>query len=713
MIKTLLFGRRCSNRFSVVAGSLAVIIAASATRAQAATFTVSNVNDAGAGSLRDAITQANATAGADQIVFQAGLNGTIALASDLPTITEALTMTGPGPRNISINGGNARRVLNADATLTISGLRLANGFTDRGGGIRFNSVNGTLNVSDCHFDQNLATLDGGAICILAGSASIVRTTFTTDQAAGSGGCVWWGQGGGSPTMTITNCTFVNNFASSGGGAIRQANTTAYASTVTNCTFVVNNAGAIGGAIAVDGGTMTLLNNLFTANNAGGNPGGHVGSVAGTITSLGHNLFGHLDGANFTPHPTDKFGTVPAQLNTGILIAFPFNNGGLTDTLPPANNSSILIDGGGVTGAPTADQRGFPRAGCAPDVGAFEVQTPPDADGDGVFNFCDLCLATMAGDPVDANGCSTADEDGDGILNDFDDCLGTPACATLTINGVGCPPDADGDGQTDCIDGCPADPLKLVPGVCGCGTADTDTDGDGVADCVDACPGIAAPPTGCPPRPGCTDTDRDGVCDVNDNCLTVANANQVDADGDDVGDVCDNCPDIANDDQADEDDDGVGDACTELPPDSDGDGIADDSDDCPDTEAGAEIDDSGCADAQLDSDNDGINDDDDQCSDTPTGTEVDAAGCPLPTDGDGDGVADETDNCPDLSNANQADGDDDGVGDACEDDGDDEEPGQGVPDDDDDQSRGNLCGAAGILTLWPMMLGLMLMRRRRF
>ena len=36
------------------------------------------------------------------------------------------------------------------------------------------------------------------------------------------------------------------------------------------------------------------------------------------------------------------------------------------------------------------------------------------------------------------------------------------------------------------DACPDDSAKLVPGVCGCGSADTDSDVDGSADCVDAC-----------------------------------------------------------------------------------------------------------------------------------------------------------------------------------------------------------------------------------
>jgi len=49
-------------------------------------------------------------------------------------------------------------------------------------------------------------------------------------------------------------------------------------------------------------------------------------------------------------------------------------------------------------------------------------------------------------------------------------------------------DMDGDQVIDCLDGCPTDPNKTAPGVCGCGVSDMpDMDNDGVPDCVDACP----------------------------------------------------------------------------------------------------------------------------------------------------------------------------------------------------------------------------------
>ena len=97
----------------------------------------------------------------------------------------------------------------------------------------------------------------------------------------------------------------------------------------------------------------------------------------------------------------------------------------------------------------------------------------------------------------------------------------------------CEPDDDGDGVINACDGCPADPLKVAPGACGCGQADFDGVGDGIANCIDKCPTTASDSQ--------IDSDGDGVGDVCDNCPTAPNANQLDTDGDGAGDVCDACP----------------------------------------------------------------------------------------------------------------------------------------------------------------------------
>src|SRR5690349_5726500 len=73
-------------------------------------FTVMNLDDSGEGSLRDAIDQANMNPGADSIVFQDELTGTITLTSGQLTIFDDLTITGPGIFSITVDGNHASRV---------------------------------------------------------------------------------------------------------------------------------------------------------------------------------------------------------------------------------------------------------------------------------------------------------------------------------------------------------------------------------------------------------------------------------------------------------------------------------------------------------------------------------------------------------------------------------------------------------------------------
>jgi hypothetical protein len=69
----------------------------------------------------------------------------------------------------------------------------------------------------------------------------------------------------------------------------------------------------------------------------------------------------------------------------------------------------------------------------------------------------------------------------------------PACVANDAAGV---VGVFADGGACCL----FDPLKTVPGICGCGVPDTDTDGDGVPDCNDGCPKdrtrTTAGPCGC-------------------------------------------------------------------------------------------------------------------------------------------------------------------------------------------------------------------------
>src|SRR5436305_12839678 len=61
------------------------------------TFSVTNLNDAAAGSLRQAIIDSNGTTGPNEIDFAAGLSGTITLTSgELKIENQNVSIVGPG-----------------------------------------------------------------------------------------------------------------------------------------------------------------------------------------------------------------------------------------------------------------------------------------------------------------------------------------------------------------------------------------------------------------------------------------------------------------------------------------------------------------------------------------------------------------------------------------------------------------------------------------
>src|SRR5438045_671362 len=85
------------------------------------TLTVTNLNDTGAGSLRQAMTDALA---GDTINFQPGLMGTMSLQSDF-TVHKSLNIVGPGANLITVNrapASSTRIMLFDNGFLNVSGL---------------------------------------------------------------------------------------------------------------------------------------------------------------------------------------------------------------------------------------------------------------------------------------------------------------------------------------------------------------------------------------------------------------------------------------------------------------------------------------------------------------------------------------------------------------------------------------------------------------
>ena len=158
-------GNRNRKGAAVASGAaLAVGALAAGPAAEAATFNVTNLDDNGAGSLRQAIVDANNAAGADVVTFQAGLTGTITLTGGQLYLADSVDIQGPGPAALTVSGNSASRVFyvySSDALLdvTISGLTITGGNDIVAGGIV--NLGENLILDDVVVTGNTAAFGGG------------------------------------------------------------------------------------------------------------------------------------------------------------------------------------------------------------------------------------------------------------------------------------------------------------------------------------------------------------------------------------------------------------------------------------------------------------------------------------------------------------------------------------------------------------------------
>ena len=227
------------------------------------TFTVSNTNNSGVGSLRQAIDDANNTAGADVIVFSNTLaNQTITVISPFLVITSDMTIDGSGASNLTISGGNTSRIFwIQNGTITIQNLTLADGYARGGGG-----AGGGMGA-------------GGAIFMHEGKQDLNTPTGVLS---------------GSIDLRLLNVTLKNNQAIGGTGGTGAAG---------------------GGGLGGNGGTGAggVLGNGIQAGgsvtNASGNVGmgGYTPGTNGGIAIFGSGGSSNSDGTNFIPVSPPGFG----------------------------------------------------------------------------------------------------------------------------------------------------------------------------------------------------------------------------------------------------------------------------------------------------------------------------------------------------------------------------------------------------------------------
>ena len=334
----------------------------SAAGARAATLTVNTTADSsdsagscatGICSLRDAITQAGAS---DTIDFS--ITGTITLTGNLPVISQSLTITGPGANQLAVSGAGSYGVfqIGSAANVILSGLAITRGVGPLSGGVSeggglVSGGTGTVTVQNCAFTGNSAT-SGGAI-YNSGALYISGSTFSSNSAT-NGGAIYSVSGG---NITLTNDTFAKNSASAGAGAIQNAATL----TVNNSTFYGNSAlGGSGGAIVSSdaAANLTANNNVFV-NNSATSSGGAVSDSTASTSSVAYNVYYNnlVSGSESDCYQCSETHAVSASANP---LALPFGYyGGTTKSLLPQPGSAAICAGLAHPGSGlTTDQRGF-------------------------------------------------------------------------------------------------------------------------------------------------------------------------------------------------------------------------------------------------------------------------------------------------------------------------------------------------------------------
>lgn len=237
-----------------------------------ATITVTNTNDGGPGSLRQAI--ADASSG-DTITFAIPLPATITNSNFFALVVDKnLTIQGPGSDKLTINGSALDNVFifNSGITATISGLTITNGNSGSGGGIVSNSTT-TLTINNCVITGNTARAFGGGI-INFGTLTINDSIVSNNRTTNTGNTFTRGAGiNNQGSLTLNSTTVSNNVnsataaVSTGGGIYSD-----HSVTINNSQITGNNSPIGGGIYIEDSGhgpaALTINTSAISGNSAG-------------------------------------------------------------------------------------------------------------------------------------------------------------------------------------------------------------------------------------------------------------------------------------------------------------------------------------------------------------------------------------------------------------------------------------------------------------
>ncbi|MCC5643060.1 DUF4347 domain-containing protein [Nostoc sp. CHAB 5824] len=341
---------------------------------------VTNTNDSGSGSLRQAILNANTTLGADTIIFAGVFTDAtpdiITLTSGKLMITDDITILATGASNLTISGNNVSSVFEISGSGTgasIDGLKIANA-NDLLSSILLNS-NASLSLTNSTVSDNTGAVGG---IFNKGTLSLTNTTVSGNRGSSLGGGIF-----NKGNLSLIDSTISNNGAdvrydsAYGGGIFNTGKLSITNTTVSNNRAFGNGLGrgapdplpSYGGGI-YNSGTVDITNSTISGNGAADGGGiSNLGTFSLINSTVSENSGYYTGGGIFNKGTlTLTNDTITNNRATGSFNGLPDNGGVFNDP-----NGTISIGN-------TIIARNFPET----EVGSPYIVNP-DVEG----NFTDL------------------------------------------------------------------------------------------------------------------------------------------------------------------------------------------------------------------------------------------------------------------------------------------------------------------------------------
>ncbi len=320
--------------------------------ARAATFIVTTLADSGGGSLRAAVNSANVLPGSDTIRFQAGLQGTILLSSEI-LISDSVSIEGPGQGLLTVAGSASNRIFRLArssgprTTTVLSRMKFINGRASDGGAIFATDENLRLVGNNAGPGNNNT---GGAIDFSNGTLRMLRCVVRQNTASYGGGLRL---GSPSPNLLIEDSLFLDNYASYYGGAI-EAGPSVQSFRVSRSAFVGNSSDqGVGAAIRYSGSDSVgnspgvIENSTFSGNHTPHSNGRGILAInVGTLYLRNSTLAFNRTATGSAVAPNEGgavwVGSASLHIDSTLFSQNTHGSGGmLVDIAPASYPSSVL------------------------------------------------------------------------------------------------------------------------------------------------------------------------------------------------------------------------------------------------------------------------------------------------------------------------------------------------------------------------------------